>query len=92
MKFAMTNGIKARVFAALNQPSLNVVLLHELAMVSLEREINGLSIKPRKTREEWAEMGYAQGAWNVLGQFDAESAPITWQAWVETFLKDNTSQ
>ena len=92
MKFAMTNGIKARVTAALNQPSPDVVRLHELAMASLEREINGLSIKPNKTRKEWAELSCAQGAWNVLGQFDAESAPITWQAWVETFLKDNTSQ
>jgi hypothetical protein len=92
MKFAMTNGIKARVFAALNQPSLNVVQLHDLAMASLEREINGLSIKPRKTREEWATLGVSQGAWNVLGMFDAESAPITWQAWVESFLKDTERQ
>lgn len=92
MKFAMTTGIKARVFTALNQPSNGVVELQHCAMESLEREINGLDMKPNKTRKDWAALGCAQGAWNVLGQFDAESAPITWQAWVESFLKDNSPQ
>ena len=90
-KQIITAGIEAKLKATLtaaigDKMSWDALEVHTQVSDALGREIAQLSIKMKKTREEFAAMGIAQGAWNVLGQFDAFSAPITFSTWVESFM------
>lgn len=94
-KQVITAGIEAKLTATLKNAigdKLDAREVHSTAMEALEREIDQLSIKMKKTREDFAAMGIAQGAWNVLGHFDAFSAPMTFSTWVESFMASGNQQ
>ena len=90
-KQVLTAGIEAKLKATVtaaigDKLTWDALEVHTNATEALEREIAQLSIKQKKTREDFAALGCAQGAWNVLGQFDAFSAPITFSTWVEALM------
>ena len=90
-KQVITAGIEAKLKASLTAAIGDKLIwdaleVHTIAIEALDREIAQLGIKQKKTRDEFAALGISQGAWNVLGQFDAFSAPITFSTWVESFM------
>lgn len=90
-KQIITAGIEAKLKASIadaigNKLIWDALEVHTNTSEALDREIAQLSIKQKKTREDFAALGIAQGAWNVLGQFDAFSAPIAFSTWVESFM------
>ena len=90
-KQVITAGIKAKLKASLTAAIGDKLIwdaleVHTITIEALARELAQLSIKQKKTREDFAALGIAQGAWNVLGQFDAFSAPMTFSTWVESFM------
>ena len=90
-KQIITTGIEAKLkenlTAAIGDKLIwDALEVHTHMSDALDREIAQLSIKQKKTREDFAALGCAQGAWNVLGQFDAFSAPMTFSTWVESFM------